>query len=171
VTNEKQTVEIQLNRKVRSNINVVAKCHFDLPVVVDVPKNLDDGTPFPTMYWLTCPMYVKKVSTLESNGMVKDLDKQLVDNKKLNKLWRKRQKSYENERNKKYKNLSNTISPIGGVGGTTKSIKCLHSHLADELVSGENVIGKVVLESVGGCNCIEPCVIDGSKNDKWRIEW
>ncbi len=171
MTNEKQTVEIQLNRKVRSNINVVAKCHFDLPVVVDVPKNLDDGTPFPTMYWLTCPMYVKKVSTLESNGMVKDLDKQLVDNKKLNKLWRKRQKSYENERNKKYKNLTNTISPIGGVGGTTKSIKCLHSHLADELVSGENVIGKVVLESVGGCNCIEPCVIDGSKNDKWRIEW
>ena len=171
MTNEKQTVEIQLNRKVRSNINVVAKCHFDLPVVVDVPKNLDDGTPFPTMYWLTCPMYVKKVSTLESNGMVKDLDNQLVDNKKLNKLWRKRQKSYENERNKKYKNLSNTISPIGGVGGTTKSIKCLHSHLADELVSGENVIGKVVLESVGGCNCIEPCVIDGSKNDKWRIEW
>ena len=103
MTNEKQTVEIQLNRKVRSNIDVVAKCHFDLPIVVDVPKNLDDGTPFPTMYWLTCPMYVKKVSTLESNGMVKNLDKQLVDNKKLNKLWRKRQKSYENERNKKYK--------------------------------------------------------------------
>ena len=70
--------------------------------------------------------------------------------KKLNKLWRKRQRSYENERNKKYKTLSNTISPIGGVGGTTKSIKCLHSHLADELVSGKNVIGKVVLESVGG---------------------
>ena len=66
MTSEKQTVEIQLNRTVRSNIDVVAKCHFDLPVVVDVPKNLDDGTPFPTMYWLTCPMYVKKVSTLES---------------------------------------------------------------------------------------------------------
>ena len=96
---------------------------------------------------------------------------QLVDDKKLNKLWRKRQRSYENERNKKYKTLSNTISPIGGVGGTTKSIKCLHSHLADELVSGENVIGKVVLESVGGCNCNEPCIIDGFRNDKWRIEW
>ena len=145
MTNEKQTVEIQLDRKIRSNIDVVAKCHFNLPVVVDVPKNLDDGTPFPTMYWLTCPMYVKKVSTLESNGMVKDLDNQLVDNKKLNKLWRKRQRSYENERNKKYKTLSNTISPIGGVGGTTKSIKCLHSHLADELVSGKNVIERLFL--------------------------
>ena len=130
MTNEKQTVEIQLDRKIRSNIDVVVKCHFDLPVVVDVPKNLDDGTPFPTMYWLTCPMYVKKVSTLESNGMVKDLDNQLVNNKKLNKLWRKRQKSYESERNKKYKSLSNTVSPIGGVGGTTKSIKCFFGSTA-----------------------------------------
>ena len=110
MTNEKQTVEIQLDRKIRSNIDVVVKCHFDLPVVVDVPKNLDDGTPFPTMYWLTCPMYVKKVSTLESNGMVKDLDKQLVDNKKLNKLWRKRQKSYESERNKVYWNHCNNYT-------------------------------------------------------------
>ena len=47
VTSEKQIVEIQLNRNLRSKIKVAVKCHFDLPVVVDVPKNLDDGTPFP----------------------------------------------------------------------------------------------------------------------------
>jgi len=117
VTNEKKTVEIQLNRNLRSDVNVVAKCHFDLPVVVDVPKNLDDGTPFPTMFWLTCPMYVKKVSTLESHGMVKELDKQLQSNKKLNELWSKRQKSYEEERNEKYKSSMNLISPDGGVVG------------------------------------------------------
>ena len=58
VTSEKQIVEIQLNRNLRSEIKVAVKCHFDLPVVVDVPKNLDDGTPFPTMFWLTCPMYI-----------------------------------------------------------------------------------------------------------------
>ena len=83
VTSEKQIVEIQLNRNLRSEIKVAVKCHFDLPVVVDVPKNLDDGTPFPTMFWLTCPMYIKKVSTLESHGMVKELDNQLNSNKKL----------------------------------------------------------------------------------------
>ena len=27
-----------------------------LPVVVAVPPLLDDGTPFPTRYWLTCPL-------------------------------------------------------------------------------------------------------------------
>ena len=118
VTSEKQIVEIQLNRNLRSEIKVAVKCHFDLPVVVDVPKNLDDGTPFPTMFWLTCPMYIKKVSTLESHGMVKELDNQLNSNKKLRKLWSKRQKSYEKERNRKYKNVNNTIIPVPIVGGT-----------------------------------------------------
>ena len=123
------------------------------------------------MFWLTCPMYIKKVSTLESHGMVKELDNQLTNNNILNKLWSKRQKSYEKERNKKYKNTKNNISPSGGVGGTLNSIKCLHSHLADELVTGKNIVGQIVLENVGGCNCSEPCVVDGSKNKNWRSEW
>ena len=130
-----------------------------------------DGTPFPTMFWLTCPMCIKKVSTLESHGMVKELDNQLNSNSKLRKLWSKRQKSYEKERNRKYKNVNNTVSPIGGVGGAVNSIKCLHSHLADELVTGKNIVGQIVLENVGGCNCNEPCVIEGTKNDNWRSEW
>jgi hypothetical protein len=103
--------------------------------------------------------------------MVKELDNQLNSNKKLRKLWSKRQKSYEKERNRKYKNVNNTVSPIGGVGGAVNSIKCLHSHLADELVTGKNIVGQIVLENVGGCNCNEPCVIEGTKNDNWRSEW
>ena len=96
---------------------------------------------------------------------------QLNSNKKLRKLWSKRQKSYEKERNRKYKNVNNTVSPIGGVGGAVNSIKCLHSHLADELVTGKNIVGQIVLENVGGCNCNEPCVLEGTKNDNWRSIW
>ena len=70
-----------------------------------------------------------------------------------------------------YKNIKNRISPSGGVGGTLNSIKCLHSHLADELVTGKNIVGQIVLENVGGCNCLEPCVVDGNKNKNWRSEW
>ena len=96
--NDKKTVESQLDRSVRSDINVTTKCHFNLPVVIKVPPNLDDGTPFPTSYWLTCPMYNKKVGSLESHGMIKELDKQLKENKKLYKLWNERQDSYKEER-------------------------------------------------------------------------
>ena len=171
MTSEKKIVEIQLKRNLRSEISVLTKCHFGLPVAIGIPKNLNDGTPFPTMYWLSCPMFVKKVSKLESHGLIKELDQQLKKNRKLFRSWKRRQKSYEKERNRKYFTLKGLISPSGGVGGTTKSIKCLHSHLADELVTGKNVIGKIVLENIGSCNCKEPCIVDGNKNTNWQTEW
>ena len=109
-------------------------------------------------------------NNIDKTGMISDDSKKRFF-KVLRKLWSKRQKSYEKERNRKYKNVNNTVSPIGGVGGAVNSIKCLHSHLADELVTGKNIVGHIVLENVGGCNCNEPCVVDGTKNDNWRSEW
>ena len=96
VSETKKIVETQLNRSLRSDVEVVSRCHFNLPAVIKVPSNLDDGTPFPTSYWLTCPMYIKKVGSLESQGLIKELDKQLDQNKDLYKKWSDRQKSYEN---------------------------------------------------------------------------
>ncbi len=64
VSKNKKIVETQLNRSLRSKVDVVSSCHFNLPAVIKVPSNLDDGTPFPTSYWLTCPMYNKKVGSL-----------------------------------------------------------------------------------------------------------
>ncbi len=168
--NEKKTVEAQLDRSVRSDINVTTKCHFNLPVVIKVPPNLDDGTPFPTSYWLTCPMYNKKVGSLESHGMIKELDKQLKENKKLYELWNERQDSYKEERDSE--NKGDQIVPSGGVGGAKESIKCLHAHLADELATEKNAVGKIVLESVGGFNCEEPCIDENyKKNIKWKSKW
>ena len=64
------------------------------------------------------------------------------------------------------------IIPTGGVGGASESIKCLHAHLADELATSKNYIGKIVLESVGGFNCEEPCINkDFKKNVKWKSKW
>ncbi len=172
VSEAKKIVEVQLNRSLRSNVEVVSRCHFDLPAVIKVPSNLDDGTPFPTSYWLTCPMYNKKVGSLESHGLIKELDKQLNENEDLRKLWSDRQRSYEEERNKRRNNKKEEITPKGGVGGATESIKCLHAHLADELATNKNYIGKIVLESVGGFNCEEPCIDENyKKNVKWKSKW
>ena len=52
MTREKQFVEIQLNRMLRSEIKVAVKCHFDLPVVVDVPKTLMMGHHFQQCFGL-----------------------------------------------------------------------------------------------------------------------
>ena len=109
----KKIVETQLGRSIRSNVEVVSSCHYNLPAVIKVPSNLDDGTPFPTSYWLTCPMYNKKVGSLESQGLIKELDKQLNENKDLNQQWTERQKSYEEERNRENKNKRSEERRVG----------------------------------------------------------
>ena len=63
---DKKIVEAQIDRSLRSNVIVSSRCHLNLPAAIKVPPNLDDGTPFPTTYWLTCPMYNKKIGSLES---------------------------------------------------------------------------------------------------------
>jgi len=82
---DSKIVEIQIGRNLRSDVSVSCKCHFNLPVSIKVPPNLDDGTPFPTTYWLTCPMYNKKIGTLESHGMINELDNELMKNSDLKK--------------------------------------------------------------------------------------
>ena len=144
----KQIVEIQLGRKLRSEVKVTTTCHFNLPVVIKVPPNLDDGTPFPTTYWLSCPMYTKKIGSLESKGLIKELDSQIQSDKNLYKQWIGRQQSYEAERNDEI-DEDTKIPPYGGVGGARESIKCLHSHFADQLATGKNMVGNIVEELVG----------------------
>ena len=168
----KQIVEIQLGRKLRSEVTVTTSCHFNLPVVIKVPPNLDDGTPFPTTYWLSCPMYTKKIGSLESKGLIKELDSQIQSDKNLYKQWIGRQESYEAERNDEVDENSK-IPPYGGVGGARESIKCLHSHFADQLATGKNMVGNIVEELVGGYNCVEPCIDKDKmeKNTAWKVEW
>jgi len=172
VNNESKIVEQQIGRKLRSKSEISCRCHLNIPAVIKVPPKLNDGTPFPTTYWLTCPMFNKKIGTLESHGLIKDLDNEITNNPDLKKQWKSRQISYEQER----ENLEiNDLGPqaSGGVGGAKKSIKCLHSHTADELSTGQNVIGKIVIESIGVFNCEEVCVNPETfeKNKDWKIIW
>lgn len=169
-SNDKEIVEVQLKRKVRSHIDIRSRCHLGLPVVTFVPPNLDDGTPFPTTYWLTCPLLVQRVSSLEASGMVKVFDEMIQKRGALRNLWKERQKTYEEER-KLLEDDSTHISPEGGVAGTSDHIKCLHAHLADYLATGKNPIGKNIESLIGGCDCTVPCVNTGEGEAKFNSEW
>lgn len=169
---DREIVEIQIGRKLRSDLEVSCRCHLDLPAVIKVPPRLNDKTPFPTTYWLTCPMMNKKIGSLESQGLIKEIDKQIQKDSKLNSKWKKRQESYKLERDKLE---TQEVFPKakGGVGGAENSVKCLHSHTADELSTGLNPVGKIVLESIGTFNCDQPCISEESmkKNEGWSVIW
>ena len=45
------------------------RCPCGRPDVVETAARLDDGSPFPTLYYLTCPKLASRIGTLESDGL------------------------------------------------------------------------------------------------------
>ncbi|MEL0135083.1 MAG: DUF501 domain-containing protein, partial [Aquiluna sp.] len=63
-----EEVSRQLGRPARNIVEVSARCVCGRPVVVKTEPRLEDGTPFPTLYYLTQPSATAAVSTLEASG-------------------------------------------------------------------------------------------------------
>lgn len=61
-------VERQMGRVPRDPWRVSSRCVYGYPQVIASPAVLADGTPFPTVFWLTCPHLVECSSKLESGG-------------------------------------------------------------------------------------------------------
>jgi hypothetical protein len=59
-------IEKQLNRPLRGEVRVAARCPYGEVEVIATAPLLPDGTPFPTLFWLTCPLLCRSVSGLES---------------------------------------------------------------------------------------------------------
>ncbi|HWL66353.1 MAG TPA: DUF501 domain-containing protein, partial [Actinomycetota bacterium] len=59
------------------------RCHLGIPMVIESHPVLDDGSPFPTLYWLTCPVLSKSVSTLESDGWMAGVNSRLASDGSL----------------------------------------------------------------------------------------
>jgi hypothetical protein len=58
-------VEEQLGRRPRGVKKIAHRCPCGNPDVVETSPRLDDGTPFPTLYYLTCPHATAACSRLE----------------------------------------------------------------------------------------------------------
>src|SRR5215510_8061553 len=74
---DRAVVAAQLGREPRGARAVAHRCPCGLPDVVETAPRLADGTPFPTLYYLTCPRATSAVSTLESAGLMKEQNARL----------------------------------------------------------------------------------------------
>lgn len=169
---DRAAVAAQIDRQPRSVVDVVARCHLQVPVVIAVPPHLDDGTPFPTRYWLTCPLAVRRIGRIESTGGVKQAESRLegsADSAARHELSMRR---YAAERDALIDRSAGLPSPSGGVGGAAAGVKCLHAHYADHAAGNDNVVGAWTAVDIEPLDCIEPCVaeLDGqvSRNPNWR---
>ena len=62
------TVARQLGRTPRGPWRVAVRCTHGYPAVLAVAPILEDGTPFPTTFWLACPHLCAAVAAAESAG-------------------------------------------------------------------------------------------------------
>src|SRR4051812_50204897 len=67
---DRTLVERQLGRTPRAFLGVACRCPFAAPAVTQQAPYADDGTPFPTTYYLTCPALVAALARVEAAGGV-----------------------------------------------------------------------------------------------------
>jgi len=163
---DRAVIEAQIGRPLRADSEVVSRCHLGLPVVVRVPPLLDDGTPFPTLYWLTCPLARARIARLESSGGVKRMETKSEADPKFRKDLETAHRSYEAERDVLLPAGANP-TPSGGVGGSSVGIKCLHAHYAHTRGGGDNPVGNLVQGWIEPLDCSEECVVGGEPNPAW----
>lgn len=163
---DREVVEAQIGRSLRAPSETVSRCHLGLPVVVEVPPVLDDGTPFPTLYWLTCPLATTRIGRLEGAGGVKRMEAKADADPEFGEGVAAANVSYAAERDRKLPDGTDHV-PSGGVGGVGEGIKCLHAHYAHTRAGGENPVGRVVAAWIEPLDCEQPCVVDGGRNPRW----
>lgn len=163
---EARVVEAQIGRPLRAESAVLVRCHLGLPVVVEVPPILDDGTPFPTRYWLTCPLASTRVGRLEGSGGVKRMEAKAEADPRFGAALEGAHRRYAVQRDALIP-LEVTPRPGGGVGGARTGVKCLHAHYADTAAGNDNPVGELVAGWVEPLDCVVPCVAGGERNPEW----
>ena len=72
-------IAAQLGRPPRGLLGVAHRCPCGLPDVAETAPRLPDGSPFPTLYYLTCPRACAAVSRLEASGLMREMTARLAD--------------------------------------------------------------------------------------------
>jgi hypothetical protein len=129
-----EAVRHQLGREPRRVLEIAYRCPNGEPGVVKTAPRLADGTPFPTLYYLTHPVLVAAASRLESSGLMKEMTARLTTDSDLAAAYRRAHESYLAERDA-IEPLQTTFSG----GGMPDRVKCLHVLIAQSLAKGRGV--------------------------------
>ena len=156
-----QIVAAQLGRIPRGLRAVAHRCPCGLPDVVETAPKLEDGTPFPTLYYLTCPRACAALSGLEAGGLMREMTARLAADGELRAAYAQAHRDYLARRDAAAADAGTEPLPPGtqSAGGMPDRVKCLHALAAHELaVPGANVLGREALAAAGPWWSRGPCV-------------
>ena len=97
---DERTVAAQLGRAPRDGAGVAHRCPCGNPDVITTAPRLSDGSPFPTLYYLTCPRAAAAVGTLEASGLMREMSDRLEVDPDLARGYRAAHEAYLHERSR-----------------------------------------------------------------------
>ena len=136
---DQEIVEWQLGRRPRAFRGVAVRCPFGRPAVTEQAPFDEQGRPFPTQFYVTCPQLVAAISRLEAAGGVERWTRAAQDDPALTRSLeaaQARQRALRPELD-------------AGIAGSTRggSLKCLHAHAAFALARpGYDLGDRIVAE-------------------------
>jgi uncharacterized protein len=159
---DERIIGAQLGRPPRAIHDIAHRCPCGNPDVVATEPRLDDGTPFPTTFYLTCPRASSLIGTLEASGLMKEMTDRLDSDPELAAAYRRAHERYLD-----YREAIGHVPEIAGVsaGGMPTRVKCLHVLAAQSLAQGRGVnpLGDEVVDLLGEFWRAGPCAVaDGS---------
>src|SRR3982074_1059263 len=120
---DREIIAQQLGRPPRALRAVAARCPSGHPSVVQTSPRLENGTPFPTLYYLTCPRLSSMVGRLEASGIMREMTERLAVDEELATAYQRSHESYLAARD--------AIEPLGHqvtAGGMPGRVKGPHRH-------------------------------------------
>ena len=121
----------QLGRQIRGALEVSYRTPDGQPAVVKTAPKLPDGTPFPTLYYLTDPRLTAEASRLEVAGVMRTMQARLGTDEYLAADYKAAHEHYLAERNA----IESLGTDFSG-GGMPDRVKCLHVLIAYALAEG-----------------------------------
>ncbi|HEU5420102.1 MAG TPA: DUF501 domain-containing protein [Streptosporangiaceae bacterium] len=142
----------QLGRVPRGVAAIAHRCPCGLPDVVETAPRLPDGTPFPTLYYLTCPKAAAAISRLEASGVMREMTARIAADPDLRRGYQAAHEDYLARREAAARSAAVEPLPAKAIsaGGMPDRVKCLHALAAHELaVPGANPLGREALAAAG----------------------
>lgn len=150
---DSQIVQDQLGRPPRGEWQVARRCVCRAPQVIQTSPFLPGGVAFPTRWWLTCRALSKAVGRLESEGFIRLVNERLAGDPQFHQALKA-----STDRLVQLQKQDGLAAIKGHPGGGPDRVKCLHAHVAHQLITGDNPAGAWVLDHLAWVDPHECCV-------------
>ncbi|MDY6143776.1 MAG: DUF501 domain-containing protein [Arcanobacterium sp.] len=158
-----ETLTAQLEREPRGLVGIGARCACGAPAVTITYPRLPDGSPFPTLFYLSLPWVVRAISRIESSGGMVPMNERLRTEAELAANHEAAHRTYVARRE-----ILEVVPELGrkSAGGMPDRVKCLHALAGFSLAVGRGVclLGDEALDMIGWdpdvCRCGETQVTE-----------